>query len=102
MSLELDAKKRYHFHNRPQNLRIGAFANLIKHVAPVDLDPNGMVMRIADRHVTMPDGKQSLTASGAALMAGVRLLPLFRGTGYDENQRTLTDFGSEVYIIEEE
>ena len=99
---ELDPGKHYHFHNRPQNLRIGSFANLIKHVVPVDLDPNGMIMRIADRHVTMPDGKQDLTASGAALMAGVRLLPLFRGTGYDENQRTLSDFGSEVYIIEEE
>ena len=99
---ELDPGKRYHFHNRLQNLRIGSFANLIKHVVPVDLDPNGMIMRIADRHVTMPDGKQDLTASGAALMAGVRLLPLFRGTGYDENQRTLSDFGSEVYIIEEE
>jgi len=35
-------------------------------------------------------------------MAGVRLLPGFRGTGYDENQYTLTDFGSEMYIIEEE
>ena len=35
-------------------------------------------------------------------MAGVRLLPLFRGTGYDERQRTLTDFGSELFIIEED
>jgi len=35
-------------------------------------------------------------------MAGVRLLPLFRGTGYDANQRTLTDFGSELYVVEEE
>jgi hypothetical protein len=41
------------------------------------------------------------TVSGAALMAGLRLLPSFRGTGYDTNQRTLTDFGSELYIIEE-
>ena len=99
---DLEPPKRYRFRNRPQKLRIGSFANLIKHVAPVDLDPNGMIMRTADRHVTMPDGSQELCASGAALMAGVRLLPLFRGTGYDENQRTLSDFGSELYIIEEE
>ena len=98
----LDPNKRYRFRNRPQKLRIGAFANLIKHVAPVDLDPNGLILRTADRHITMPDGTQELTASGRALMAGVRLLPLFRGTGYDENQRTLADFGSELYIIEEE
>ena len=39
-----------------------------------------------------------MTADGPA---GVRLLPLFRGTGYDQRQRTIPDFGSEVYIIEE-
>jgi hypothetical protein len=43
-----------------------------------------------------------VNTSGAALMAGIPLLPLFRGTGYDKNQRTLTDFGSELFIIEED
>ena len=42
-----------------------------------------------------------MTASGAALMSGILLKPLFRGTGYDQNQRTQGDFGSDVYIIEE-
>ena len=51
--------------------------------------------------MTMHDGVQDLTASGAALMSGVTLLPLFRGTGYNDKQRTLLDFGSEVYIAEE-
>ena len=97
----LDKGKRYRFCNRPQKLRIGSFANLIKHVAPVDLDPNGLIIHTADQFITMPDGIQELTAGGSALMAGVRLLPLFRGTGYDQRQRTIPDFGSEVYIIEE-
>ena len=99
---DLDRKRRYRFSTFAQKLRIGQFGSLIKHVAPVDLDPNGMVLRTADRLITMPDGNQQLTASGAALMAGVRLLPLFRGTGYDQNQRTISDFGSDLYIIEEE
>ena len=99
---DLSKEKSYRFTTFAQKLRIGQFGSLIKHVAPVDLDPNGMVLRTADRLITMPDGDQKLTASGAALMAGVRLLPLFRGTGYDKNQRTLTDFGSDLYIIEEE
>ena len=99
---ELDAAKHYRFQNRQQKLRIGSFANLIKHVAPVNLNPNGLILHTADHHITMPDGLQQVTASGAALMAGVRLLPLFRGTGYDQRQRTLADFGSELYIIEEE
>ena len=98
----LDKTKVYRFHNRPQKLRIGSFANLIKHVAPVNLNPNGLIIHTADHHITMPDGTQNITASGAALMSGVRLLPLFRGTGYDQRQRTLADFGSELYIIEEE
>jgi alpha-galactosidase len=97
----LEKEKCYHFSTFAQKLRIGQFGSLIKHVAPVDLDPNGMILRTADRLITLPDGAQELTASGAALMAGVRLLPLFRGTGYDKNQRTLTDFGSDLYIIEE-
>ena len=99
---DLSKEKSYRFTTFAQKLRIGQFGSLIKHVAPVDLDPNGMVLRTADRLITMPDGDQKLTASGAALMAGVRILPLFRGTGYDKKQRTLTDFGSDLYIIEEE
>ena len=97
----LEPGKRYHFQNRAQELRIGQFGSLVKHVAPVNLNPNGVVLRTADRHMTMPDGIQELTASGAALMNGVTLLPLFRGSGYHEKQRTLLDFGSEVYIVEE-
>ncbi|MBE6926591.1 MAG: alpha-galactosidase [Ruminococcaceae bacterium] len=98
----LAQEKQYRFSTFAQKLRIGQFGSLIKHVVPVNLDPNGMILRTADRLITMPDGNQRLTASGAALMAGVRLLPLFRGTGYDQNQRTLSDFGSDLYIIEEE
>jgi alpha-galactosidase len=94
--------QKYHFTTRTRKLRIGQFGSLVKHVAPVNLNPNGFVLRTADRLITLPDGAQELTVSGAALMAGVRLLPLFRGTGYDTNQRTLTDFGSELYIMEEE
>ena len=97
----LDPRKHYHFRNRLQELRIGQFGSLVKHVAPVNLDPNGVILRTADRHMTMHDGVQELTASGAALMRGVTLLPLFRGTGYHEKQRTLLDFGSEIYIVEE-
>ncbi len=98
----LDSRKRYHFSTYGQKLRVGQFGSLVKHVAPVNLNPNGVILRTADRHITLPDGAQELHASGAALMAGIRLLPLFRGTGYDANQRTLTDFGSELFIIEEE
>ena len=98
----LERRKRYHFRTFAQKLRIGQFGSLVKHVAPVNLDPNGLILRAADRLITLPDGTQEFCVSGAALTAGIRLLPLFRGTGYDENQRTLTDFGSDLFIIKEE
>ena len=98
----LSGNQRYKLYTYEQKLRIGQFGSLLKHVAPVNLNPNGLVLRAADRIITIPDGNQAVQASGAAIMAGVRLLPLFRGTGYDENQRTLADFGSDLYIIEED
>ena len=98
----LSGNKRYKLSTYAQKLRIGQFGSLLKHVAPVNLNPNGLVLRTADRLITIPDGNQTLHASGAAMMAGVRLLPLFRGTGYDANQRTLADFGSDLFIIEED
>ena len=98
----LDKSAHYRFTTLTQKLRIGQFGSLVKHVAPVNLNPNGILLRTADRLVTLPDGVLTLQVSGAALMAGIRLLPGFRGTGYNENQRTLTDFSSQLYIIEED
>ncbi|MBP3684134.1 MAG: alpha-galactosidase [Oscillospiraceae bacterium] len=97
----LDKEKRYRITSLAQAIRVGQFGSLLKHVAPVNIDPNGLILNLADRFVTLPDGKEALTASGAALMQGIMLKPLFRGTGYDQNQRNQGDFGSDVYIIQE-
>ena len=98
----LDGEKMYHVRSFEQRIRVGQFGSLLKHVVPVNLNPNGVLLRTADRHVTLPDGAQDICVSGAALMAGVRLLPLFRGTGYDPKQRTLNDFGSDLFVIEQQ
>ena len=97
----LDKDRKYAFRSRPQNLRIGQFGDLVKHVVPVNLKPNGLILRNVDKIKTMPDGIHEGTASGAALSAGIPMLPAFRGTGYDTNQRSQLDFGSSLYIIEE-
>ena len=98
----LDKKKRYRFASRQQKLRVGPFGPLLKHVVPVNVNPNGALLRTADRLYAMPDGHQEGTVSGGALLAGLQLLPPFRGTGYSPEQRTQGDFGSNVYVIEEE
>lgn len=97
----LEKNTRYQVASLSQKLRIGQFGSLLKHVAPVPIDPNGQLLRIADRHVTLPEGEEVLTVSGAALASGIPLSPLFRGTGYDKNQRNQGDFGSGIYIITE-
>ncbi len=97
----LEKDIQYRLTARETSLRIGQFGSLVKHVLPVDLNPHGALLCTADRMITLPDGQQTLTASGAAFCSGIPLLPLFRGTGYDKNQRTLPDFGSELYIVEE-
>jgi len=78
----LESGKRYTVISRNQKLRVGQFGALVKHIAPVDLDPNGAILRTADRHYAMEDGKETFKASGAALMSGVMLNALFTGTGY--------------------
>ena len=98
----MDKAKRYHLRTRAQKIRIGQFAHLLKHVAPVSIDPNGAILRTADKHYGLEDGAEGYHVSGAALTSGITLQPLFRGTGYDKNQRTQGDFGSNVYLIEEE
>ena len=98
----LDVDQTYHFASRPQTLRVGQFGDLVKHVTPVNLNPNGIVLRTADRHITMPDGVHEGIAKGRALMSGIPMLPAFRGTGYDTNQRTQLDYGSNLYILEKE
>ena len=97
----LEKDKVYRVQSRAQAIRVGQFGNLLKHVAPVDIDPNGALLRMADRHYTLPDGEEDYTVSGAALESGITLMPRFRGTGYDKRQHTHADFGSDVYVIRE-
>jgi alpha-galactosidase len=85
--------------SRKQKLRVGEFGGLVKHVAPVNLDPNGFILRTADHHYALPDGTVELTASAGALSAGIMLNSRFCGTGYDPNMRQQGDFSSNVFLI---
>ena len=96
----LDKRKRYRLTSREQLLRVGQFGALVKHIVPVELNPNGVVLRTADRLYPMYDGVQTMQASGGALMSGVMLSPKFTGTGYHKDGRNQGDFCSNVYVAE--
>ena len=98
----VDPHKQYQLKSRPQLLRVGQFGGLVKHIAPVELNPNGIVLRTADRLYPMYDGTEEMTASGGALLAGVMLSPRFSGTGYDPHSRNQGDFSSNVYVVTQE
>ena len=96
----LEKEKTYRLRSLEQKIRVGQFGNLLKHVVPVNLKPNGIIVSAADAHYALPDGGEDKLASGAALGAGVMLKPMFRGSGYSTDQRNQGDFGSNLYIIE--
>lgn len=95
----LDKNARYEFAAREQSVFIKRFGGLIKHLLPVDLNPDGFIVRTANRLYALSEGTQRHEASGAALMSGVRLNDQFLGTGYDKDMRVLGDFGSSMYFI---
>ena len=97
----LEPEKEYSFETKPQNIYVKQLGGLTKHVLPVELNPDGFLLRMANRLYALRDGQQSLRARGDMLMAGVRLHSQFRGAGYTGEIRMLGDYGSQLYVIRE-
>lgn len=95
----LDGEADYHVATKPQGLRLGAFGRLIKYALPLNVKPDGTLLRGADRLIGLRDCVETYTVSGAALRCGLRLSNLYNGTGYTEHIRLPGDFGSNLYVI---
>ena len=89
----------YCVESRPQLLRIRQFGGLMKHLLPVELDPDGLILRTADSRYKMYDGKTTAVCSGKALRAGIPIAKRFSGTGYEKDLRVQGDFCSNVFEI---
>ena len=99
--LQAKGGKRYRVESAEQSSRISRFGGLIKHVLPVKLKADGPILRFADRHFAMPDGKERYDCTGETLRAGIGLAMQYSGTGYDPSLRLLSDWGSTLYVAEE-
>ena len=100
----LSAKKGkvYRVRSVEQKMRISRFGGLIKHVMPIHLRADGPILRFADRHFAMTDGKEDYACSAEALHNGIQLAMQYSGTGYNADLRMMGDFGSSLYLAEEE
>ncbi len=95
-------ERRYTIRTLPQRVFIKRFGGLVKHIMPIELDPNGFLLRTANKLFSLNDCVESYTASGKQLMTGVHLNNQFIGTGYSEQIRMLGDFGASLYRISAE
>lgn len=88
----------YQLNTRPQRLYINRYGSLTKHILPVELNPDGLIMRTANKYYTLKDCEEEYICSDKALLSGIPLHEQFIGTGYNERVRMLGDFGSNIYV----
>lgn len=98
----LEPKSVYRLKCKGQRIFLKRVGGLIKHVLPVELHPDGLILRTAGKLFAMPDGTEDYRARGDVLSAGVKLNNQFLGTGYSGKLHMLGDFGSALYTIERE
>lgn len=89
----------YEVSTRPQKLRIKSFGALINYLLPVRLRPDGPLLSLANRLISLPDCVERYEGSGRQLQEGIFLHDAFTGTGYNERVRMMGDFGSYLYVI---
>jgi alpha-galactosidase len=99
--LQTESGKRYKMTSVKQYLKIGRFGSLIKHISPVNIRADGMIMRFVDKHFSLVDGREEYTVCAEGLRAGIPLAMQYSGTGYNGNIRVTGDCGSTMYLIEE-
>lgn len=98
----LGPSRTYRLRTRPLRLSIERFGGLINHLLPIAIKPTSPLVRLAGKYYTLPDCVETYFGSGQQLMAGVMLNSQYSGTGYNTEIRMLGDFGSNLYLIEEQ
>jgi len=95
----LESAATYRVTTRPQKLYIRRFGGLVKHLLPVTLNPDGFILRTANRFYSLLDCVENYECKGSALAAGILLNNQFTGRHYNNNTRLLGDYGSSIYTI---
>ncbi|MEA5014406.1 MAG: alpha-galactosidase [Candidatus Limiplasma sp.] len=98
---DLEPGKRYRLFTKPQRQFIKRFGGLVKHILPVNLNPEGAILRWANALFSLPDCEERYEGDGALLGSGVLLNNQFMGSYYNPHTELLGDFGSYLFVCEE-
>lgn len=96
----LEDDKSYNVTGRRQYINVKAFGNLVNTVLPVKIRGDGVVHTLISSRYMFGMTKEEYQAGGDLLNnCGIKLLQQFSGTGYNENIRILSDYGSRIYVL---
>lgn len=88
----------YTVETRAQRLYVRRFGALVKHILPVELNPEGLILRNANKYYALTDCVEHYQGYGRLLSQGIFLNNQFMGSYYNSNTELLGDFGSYLFI----
>ncbi len=96
-------KGTYHITNREQFLNVRSFGSLIGHALPIKLKVNHFLHNlVANRYLFKADDFHKVLTSNQLENTKLLMNHTFTGTGQNDSVMMLEDFGSRLFIIEEE
>ena len=79
---------------------IKEFGGLINMLTPFHLNPNGWLVNLLSKKMTIPYEQESYVAYGNVLNnKGIILNPEWSASGLNDGVRVLEDFGSRLYLV---
>lgn len=85
---------------RGHKVAIETFGGLVNYLLPVTLNPDGALVRTANKLYRLPTEEEQYTAYGSLLCkAGIKRMQEFSGAGYSEEMRLVQDFASRLYHV---
>ncbi len=101
-SYGLDNEKTYRVSNVLVPHNIKEYGGLVNMILPFHVNPNGKIVDLASKFITMPSEIDNYVVKGSILNnKGLLLNPEWSASGTNEHVRVLRDFGSRLYIVEE-
>lgn len=99
----LDDDTYYHFYNREIKVNIKEFGDLVNTVSPIHIKPGSAMQNLVAKYYKLDGDADSLKMFGCAIMnAGVKLMPAYGGTGFNEKTRVFSDYKARLYFMEAE